>query len=58
MDKIIGFNQDEDRSWRFGKKKLISNGVNTMQIGNIKLKMTPVLFELVFHTKAVLFLLY
>ena len=51
MDKIYGFNQDEDESWRYGKGNLIFNGANTMQIGNMKLKMTPGLFELVFHTK-------
>ena len=51
LDKIYGFNQDVDGSWRYGKEKLIFNRDNTMQIGNMKLKMTPGLFELVFHKK-------
>ena len=49
LDKMYGFNQDEDGSWRNGKD--LFNEANTMQIGNMKLKMTPGLFVLVFHAK-------
>uniref|UniRef100_A0A1A9VGR8 DUF8207 domain-containing protein n=1 Tax=Glossina austeni TaxID=7395 RepID=A0A1A9VGR8_GLOAU len=38
-------------NWRYGNNKLKFNRDNTINIGNIKLTMTPALCQLMFHSK-------
>lgn len=51
IDKLYGFNVDAEGNWRFGLKSLKITPNNILKIGNDKWKMTPGLFELVFHVK-------
>lgn len=51
IDTIYGFNIDESGNWRYGNNELNFNEDNSIQIGNSTWKMTPGLFELVFHSK-------
>ena len=51
LDETYGFNIDENGIWRYGNNKLVLNNDNSIRIGNKQFKMTPGLFELVFHAK-------
>lgn len=51
LDKVYGFNVDQNGSWRYGNNELKFNSDNTIHIGNTKWKMTPGLFKLLFHSK-------
>ncbi|XP_059217017.1 MATH and LRR domain-containing protein PFE0570w-like [Stomoxys calcitrans] len=51
LDKVYGFHIDTNGNMYFGKNQLKFNGCNSIQIGESIWKMSPGLFQLMFHIK-------
>lgn len=52
LDMLYGLNVKENGDWYFGNSKLKYNN-NTIMMNNIKFKLTPGLFTLLFHVKPI-----
>lgn len=51
LDKVYGFNIDANGDWKYGKHVMKFHKNNFIHIGNTKWKMTPGLFQLMFHSR-------